>query len=457
MSKIAIKGAATGTGTFTLESPATNTNRTLTIPDVDGSIVTANASGNLGLGVTPSAWQSTSSSRAIQFNSSYLYGFQNSGLYIGNNAYFDGSWKHYASSVPTTRFDMYGAFAWQIAAAGTAGNAISFTQAMTLGADGVLQVGRSNGTEPDGKIQVRATGTGAGAANTKLGFALIEDDSGRGAGLWLGARTDENTGVIGSRTASGNIAFQTYNGSWGERMRITSAGLVGIGITSPTFGFDLRKNQGTNVTWGRNIANLVDGETNNTGLRIASNVSTSGLTHLIAATDSAASQFGFWTYNGSAWGERARIDTSGHLIVPNGITLGTAAGTYADANTLDDYEEGTWTPSVGGTATYYGQTGTYTKIGNVVYIRGNMHINAIGTGSATTISGFPFIATGGDAINLSYFGELNSSVYWLNLYSESGGASILNRGQTDLDATASSGLSLYKNGSQIVFSGVIKV
>ena len=52
MSNIAIKGGATGTAVFTLESPATNTDRTLTIPDVDGSIVTANASGNVGIGTS---------------------------------------------------------------------------------------------------------------------------------------------------------------------------------------------------------------------------------------------------------------------------------------------------------------------------------------------------------------------------------------------------------------------
>ena len=52
MSKISIKGADTGTGVFTLESPATNTDRTLTIPDVDGSIVTADASGNVGIGTS---------------------------------------------------------------------------------------------------------------------------------------------------------------------------------------------------------------------------------------------------------------------------------------------------------------------------------------------------------------------------------------------------------------------
>ena len=40
MSNIAIKGATTGTGTFTIESPATNTDRTLTLPDEAGTVVT---------------------------------------------------------------------------------------------------------------------------------------------------------------------------------------------------------------------------------------------------------------------------------------------------------------------------------------------------------------------------------------------------------------------------------
>jgi hypothetical protein len=40
MSKIAISGASTGTATFTIESPATSTNRTLTLPDNTGTIIT---------------------------------------------------------------------------------------------------------------------------------------------------------------------------------------------------------------------------------------------------------------------------------------------------------------------------------------------------------------------------------------------------------------------------------
>lgn len=62
----------------------------------------------------------------------------------------------------------------------------------------------------------------------------------------------------------------------------------------------------------------------------------------------------------------------------------------SDANTLDDYEEGTWTPSVGGTASYTTQTGRYTKIGRLVVVNGTLQINSIGTGSTYLISGLPF-------------------------------------------------------------------
>ena len=53
MSKIAIKGATTGTGTFTIESPATNTDRTLTLPDEAGTVLTSasDLSGVTGAGV----------------------------------------------------------------------------------------------------------------------------------------------------------------------------------------------------------------------------------------------------------------------------------------------------------------------------------------------------------------------------------------------------------------------
>lgn len=72
----------------------------------------------------------------------------------------------------------------------------------------------------------------------------------------------------------------------------------------------------------------------------------------------------------------------------------------SDANTLDDYEEGTWTPGVafGGATTgitYSSQTGLYTKIGRVVFLEGQIILTSKGsaTGNAT-ITGFPFTING---------------------------------------------------------------
>jgi hypothetical protein len=68
----------------------------------------------------------------------------------------------------------------------------------------------------------------------------------------------------------------------------------------------------------------------------------------------------------------------------------------ADANTLDDYEEGTWTPGVSfgaGTTgiTYTTQTGVYTKIGRVVNVSAYIVLSAKGSDTgAALITGLPF-------------------------------------------------------------------
>jgi len=75
----------------------------------------------------------------------------------------------------------------------------------------------------------------------------------------------------------------------------------------------------------------------------------------------------------------------------------------ADANTLDDYEEGTWTPTLygsttAGSPTYTTQTGTYEKIGRTVIARGQTHLSdAGGMVGNIKIGGLPFTATGSRA------------------------------------------------------------
>jgi hypothetical protein len=73
-----------------------------------------------------------------------------------------------------------------------------------------------------------------------------------------------------------------------------------------------------------------------------------------------------------------------------GITFPATQSASSDANTLDDYEEGTWTPTVGGTATYSIQNGTYVKIGQLVTVWADVQIGSIGSGNTTQIQGLPF-------------------------------------------------------------------
>jgi hypothetical protein len=79
-----------------------------------------------------------------------------------------------------------------------------------------------------------------------------------------------------------------------------------------------------------------------------------------------------------------------------GITFPATQSASTDANTLDDYEEGTWTPTLtfgtGSTGmTYTARSGWYTKIGNQVTVQFTIFLSAIGssTGSAN-VSGLPF-------------------------------------------------------------------
>jgi hypothetical protein len=90
-----------------------------------------------------------------------------------------------------------------------------------------------------------------------------------------------------------------------------------------------------------------------------------------------------------------------------GITFPATASASTNANTLDDYEEGTWTPSHGGNTTYIDRFGTYRKVGSLVFVNFGFTINNLGTGSASNIEGFPFTSTGtGQTLSVSYYATL---------------------------------------------------
>jgi len=88
------------------------------------------------------------------------------------------------------------------------------------------------------------------------------------------------------------------------------------------------------------------------------------------------------------------IDSAEHVSLAHGIGFN---GDTAAANALDDYEEGTWTPTLAGSTTnpsvsYGHQTGYYTKIGRMVHLTFNVYITGVASNGsgAVGLSGMPF-------------------------------------------------------------------
>jgi hypothetical protein len=177
---------------------------------------------------------------------------------------------------------------------------------------------------------------------------------------------------------------------------------VGIGTTSPAVKLD---------SYGA-IRSTLAADTN----YYAELTNSGGATQLKAVGTGATMQF--WV-EGS---ERARITSTGVLDLATGagavgqIQFPATQVASANANTLDDYEEGTWTPVwnvSGGTVVTLYAGGRYTKIGRTVYIWGVIDYY-YHTGSPTSIlsiGGLPFVAGTGFGGQLSNFSGGVTSVY----------------------------------------------
>ena len=199
-----------------------------------------------------------------------------------------------------------------------------------------------------------------------------------------------------------------------ERMRINSAGEVLIGTTtqgretdlavvgtdqSPTGAwsqFGIYSNDSYAINKGGSMMFGGQDGTNVrswfAGMKGAKENSTSG---------NYAGYLSFYTRpSGSTPVERMRIDSAGHAIIGGGITLGNGQ-TYAAANTLDDYEEGTWTPSFGGsssnpTVNFNVAGGTYVKVGSLVTIGVSTTTVSVSGGSGGLfLNGLPFNKSSG--------------------------------------------------------------
>ena len=153
MSKVKIQGNASGTGVVTLTAPNTNTDRTITLPDGDISLgvgiddnatstaITIDASENVGIGVTPSAFNASYTGINIGKTGTLIAETAgNDGLYIGSNAYYStGNNYKYIMDGKACELKMDASashFKFRTASSGTAGNAITFTDRLEITDDG---------------------------------------------------------------------------------------------------------------------------------------------------------------------------------------------------------------------------------------------------------------------------------------------------------------------------------
>ena len=194
-----------------------------------------NESGNLGLGVTPSAYGSTFKAIQAGVYAAFVGDNNNGHVEILNNAYASANNVfNYTDTNSATRYSMQlGSHKFFTAPSGTAGNAITFTQAMTLDASGNLLVGTTTAsaklTVDSGSASELGYFNSTNANGGYVSFArsgTIQGDIGTASQIVSGgANTDFGINARGSR----NLILGTVNA---ERARIDTSGNLLVGATA---------------------------------------------------------------------------------------------------------------------------------------------------------------------------------------------------------------------------------
>jgi hypothetical protein len=310
---------------------------------IDGSDkMTLDSSGNLGLGVSPRAW---SGMRAMDIgDGSFAISADGAGAGDGSltwNGYYNGSnWIYNYTGGGSSRFRLNeSGAAWFTAPSGTAGNAISFTQAMTLTSNGTFLVGKTS------------------TSSSVAGF-IVEP---------------EGDTYITAQGVEGRVLYLNRLSSDGSIIQLAKDGTTVGSIGSAGGGF---------ITIGQDATNLQFHDA----------------LDAIYASDGAT-------------GRDNAIDLGAPLVRFKDLYLsgGVYVGGTAAANHLDDYEEGTWTPTFDLTAgSLSGQSlsGTYVKIGRQVTL--TLFASA-GTSSSASFGGFAGLPFTTENVNQKGSGILRES------------------------------------------------
>jgi hypothetical protein len=238
---------------------------------------------------------------------------------------------------------------------------------------------------------------------SEIATAIATLGAGSASNPALTTAGDTNTGIF--FPAADTIAFAEGGV---EVMRIDNAGNIGVGTTSPNTKFDVNGlitgRNGIKVT--SSLASLVATSTvfleqdTSASSRILATGADAGTSPTFSTVllNNAGGVFGATTLSETGLAVRSLgIGGTTPSSSGTGITFPATQSASSNANTLDDYEEGSFTPTFtsGLTSVVYAtQTGKYTKIGNLVHFQLILGLTSANRdANIVTISGLPFASS----------------------------------------------------------------
>lgn len=369
---IAVSGAATFNGTVALGNATTDD---VTITGYIASDILPKTTGTASLGSATQAWEDI-----------YL----DEGATNGGSVYFNaGTTSYIQSSADGATLTVGGFTALSTPALTSTGNIIGLRGLYTGVASTTFPY--AAGSNTGAPLSVVSLGVGS-----RCGIFYSSDNNANGPIMdFLKSRTGSrtsvgNTAAVQSGDELGLISFQGDDGS-NDNYASTYSGAYIEAVTTQLWASG---SHGTKLNF----------------YTTPNSSETTGIA-LTLGQDKSATVIGLLDLSTS---------TAGQIKFP------ATQNASADANTLDDYEEGTWTPSIsfgGGTTgiTYNSRVGRYVKIGRVVTAQGYVQLTSKGSSTgAANLTSLPFtsvnVSNAYTTVNISYYNAFTSLNYFLSAY-----------------------------------------
>lgn len=238
-------------------------------------------------------------------------------------------------------------------------------------------------------------------------FQGLNNDNGDSAGRRIVLKTTSFRTAIQGEQAGGGNTF-TPN----DLLLNPDGNNVAVGVDgTPNYKFTV---QGQSTTGGTaiSISNLDPGNNIQGELRLIPAYDNTGNVIRFGGANNGGAEVRILRFVTSSDTERLRIEADGRIVLPTGspgiaFDSNDTSGAGVDSKSLDDYEEGTFTPTLTSATAYTVANGQYTRIGDVVYFTIRMQASAATpTGASLIIGGLPYTAQNVSAT--SYGGAFNS-------------------------------------------------